>query len=364
MGRVEVQTPTGSYEIHLGEGLLTRAGELAREQGLGGKAIVVTDPTVGKLYASIVEESLQDARFETTIVEVAEGEAAKSLETIRFLYDCCVEAELDRTSTVFALGGGTVGDVAGFAAATYMRGVPFVQLPTTLLAMVDASIGGKVGVDHPKGKNLIGAFHQPRLVVADMDVLATLPEEEFRCGLAEVIKAGVICSPKLFEHLEQRGTELLEWIIAEAIGVKVAIVEDDPYEKGRRAVLNLGHTFGHALEVLSDYKMRHGEAVSVGIVTAAKVAISLGLCSEEVERRLVSLLRRFGLPTNYRGYEPRQIWEAMGVDKKRRGGKLRFVLPQAIGEVTVTKKVPREVVLEVLREMKSSTGEVQWRSRS
>jgi 3-dehydroquinate synthase len=250
------------------------------------------------------------------------------------------------------LGGGVIGDMAGFAAASYMRGVPLVQLPTTLLAMVDASIGGKVAVDHPKGKNLIGAFKQPEMVLIDPVALATLDEAEMRCGWAEVIKAGVIGSPSLFERLEEGGDEPLSSIIAKAVRVKVAIVEEDSYERGQRAVLNLGHTFGHALEVLSGFAFRHGEAVGIGMVAATRTAIVLGLCDETVEGRLAVLLQRFGLPTRYEGHEPEEIWEAMATDKKRRGKKLRFVLPKAIGQVMVTDQVPKAVVLEVLEKLR------------
>ena len=253
---------------------------------------------------------------------------------------------------MLALGGGVIGDMAGFAAATYMRGVPLVQLPTTLLAMVDASVGGKVAVDHPRGKNLIGAFKQPELVVIDPLALATLDEAEMQSGWAEVIKAGVIGSPSLFEHLEEAGDEPSLSVIADAIRVKVTIVEEDPYEKGRRAVLNLGHTFGHALEVLSGFTLRHGEAVSIGMVAAIRTAVALGLCDEMVEERLVALLQRFGLPTRYAGYEPREVWKAMATDKKKRGKKLRFVLPRAIGQVVVTDQTPQAVVLEVLERLR------------
>ncbi len=349
--RITVRTPTGGYEVHLGRGLLARVGELARQRGLRGRAAVVTNPTVGGLYAPVVVESLRKAGFDPLVVEVPDGEAFKTLDTVRSLYDRFVEGGLDRASPVFALGGGVIGDTAGFAAATYMRGVPLVQLPTSLLAMVDASVGGKVAVDHPRGKNLIGAFHQPELVVVDPDVLATLPEDEFRAGLAEVIKAGVIGSPGLFEHLERRGAEPLEWVIGEAIRVKAAVVEEDPYERGRRAILNLGHTFGHALEVLSGFSLRHGEAVAVGMAIAAEVAVRLGLCESSVRERLVALLRKFGLPTACGGYEPEAIWEAMATDKKRRGQRLRFVLPRAIGQVVVADDVPKELVLEVLERM-------------
>ena len=350
--RIMVRTPTGSYPIHLGEGLLGQVGELAREQGLRGKVALVTNPTVGELYAPTVVKSLREAGFEPVVCQVLDGEAHKTLDTVRSLYDQFVVAGLDRSGAVLALGGGVIGDMAGFAAATYMRGVPLVQLPTTLLAMVDASIGGKVAVDHPRGKNLIGAFKQPELVVTDPLVLSTLDEAEMRSGWAEVIKAGMIGSPRLFEHLEEGGDEPSPSIIAEAIRVKVAIVEEDPYEQGRRAVLNLGHTFGHALEVLSGFKLRHGEAVSIGLVAATRTAVALGLCDEAVEGRLTAVLQRFGLPTRYEGHEPEEIWEAMATDKKKQGKKLRFALPRAIGQVVVTDQVPKAVVLGVLEELK------------
>ncbi len=350
--KIPVRTPTTSYEIHLGEGILARVGELVRERGLRGSVALVTNPTVGDLYASTVVVSLRNAGLEPFICQVPDGEAYKTLDRVRSLYDQFIEGGLDRYGGVLALGGGVIGDMAGFAAATYMRGVPLVQLPTTLLAMVDASVGGKVAVDHPRGKNLIGAFKQPDLVVMDPLALTTLDEAEMRSGWAEVIKAGVIGSPGLFERLEEKGDELSSSVIAEAIRVKVAIVEEDPYEKGRRAVLNLGHTFGHALEVLSGFTLRHGEAVSIGTVAATRTAVALGLCDETVERRLTALLQRFGLPTHHEGYEPREVWEAMATDKKKRGRKLRFVLPRAIGEVVVTDQVPQAVVLEVLEKLR------------
>jgi shikimate kinase/3-dehydroquinate synthase len=358
--KIAVRTPTGSYDTHLGEGLLTRVGELVWEQGLRGRAALVTNPTVGDLYANTVVVSLQEAGLEPFICQAPDGEAYKTLDTVRSLYDQFIVGRLDRYSVVLALGGGVIGDMAGFAAATYMRGVPLIQLPTTLLAMVDASIGGKVAVDHPRGKNLIGAFKQPELVVIDPLALTTLDKAEMRSGWAEVIKAGMIGSPRLFEHLEERGDEpslpVLRpgsvQVISEAIRVKVAVVEEDPHERGRRAVLNLGHTFGHALEVLSGFTLRHGEAVSIGMVAATRTAAALGLCDEMVEGRLVALLQRFDLPTRYAGYAPREVWKAMATDKKRRGKKLRFVLPRAIGQVEVSDQVRKAVVLEVLERLR------------
>ena len=350
--KIPVRTPPRGYEVHLGRGFLTCVGELARQRGLRGKAALVTNPTVGSLYGPVVIESLQKAGFQPLVIQLPDGEAFKTLDTVRFLYDHFVSGAMDRASPVFALGGGVVGDTAGFAAATYMRGVPLVQLPTTLLAMVDASVGGKVAVDHPRGKNLIGAFHQPELVLVDPDVLSTLPEEDFKAGLAEVIKAGVIGSAALFEHLEHKGLAPVRWVIGEAIRVKVGVVEEDPYERGRRAVLNLGHTFSHAMEVLSGFSLRHGEAVAVGMAIAVELAVELGLCDRAVKERLIAILQRFGLPTSYKGYEPREILAAMATDKKRRGAKLRFVLPKAIGLVTIIDDVPTKLVLEVLERMK------------
>jgi 3-dehydroquinate synthase len=352
MEKIPVRTPPRGYEVHIGRGLLTCVGELARQRGLRGKAALVTNPTVGSLYGPAVIESLQNAGFQPLVIQVPDGEAFKTLDTVRFLYDHFVSGAIDRASTVFALGGGVVGDTAGFAAATYMRGVPLAQLPTTLLAMVDASVGGKVAVDHPRGKNLIGAFHQPELVLVDPDVLSTLPEEDFKAGLAEVIKAGVIGSATLFEHLEHKGLAPVRWVIGEAIRVKVGVVEEDPYEKGHRAVLNLGHTFGHAMEVLSGFSLRHGEAVAVGMAIAVELAVELGLCDRAVKERLIAILQRFGLPTSYKGYEPGEILAAMATDKKRREAKLCFVLPRAIGEVVVADDVPTRLVLEVLERMK------------
>lgn len=347
-GAVAVKTPASVYDIVLQNGALERAGELLSEREIGPRVAIVSDSTVGRLYAPLVSENLVKAGLFPSTIEMPDGEAFKALETVRTLYDSFIELGLDRASGIVALGGGVVGDVAGFAAATYMRGVPLVQIPTTLLAMVDSSVGGKVAVDHRRGKNLIGAFKQPELVIADPEVLATLPEEEFLCGLAEVVKHGVIGSPALLYHLETKGAEELDWMLWEAVKVKVDVVEEDPFEKGRRAILNLGHTFGHALETLSEFRLRHGQAVSVGLTVAAGVALHLGLCREGFRSRLLDLLQKLELSMTYQDFEPERIWQAMAMDKKRRGGKLRFVLPKRIGEMVVTDEVPERVVLEEL----------------
>ncbi|MFQ6058006.1 MAG: 3-dehydroquinate synthase [Anaerolineae bacterium] len=363
MDRITVHAPLSEYEVLIGEGLLGQMGALLRQRGLTGKVGIVTNPVVKGLYARRVQEGLDRAGLNSVVFTVPDGEAYKTLDTVRGLYEQFLEAGLDRTSTLVALGGGVIGDTAGFAAATYMRGLPLVQVPTTLLAMVDASIGGKVGVDLPRGKNLVGAFKQPALVVTDPTTLATLPHEEFRCGLAEVVKAGLIGSPALFAHLENRGAEPLARVLREAIAVKVAIVEEDPFEGGRRAILNLGHTFGHALEALSGYGLRHGYAVSIGMVVATRTAVRLGLCDPAVEARLKALLERFALPMAYQGFTPEKIWEAMASDKKKRGQRLHFVLPLRIGEVVVTDQVPKEVVLQALTERKGEREKIMTRHR-
>jgi 3-dehydroquinate synthetase len=238
--------------------------------------------------------------------------------------------------------------MAGFAAATYLRGVPLVQLPTSLLAMVDASVGGKVAVDHPRGKNLVGAFKQPEMVIADTETLSTLPSRQWASGLAEVVKAGLIGDQALFEQIETYGPAPVPWLVERALRVKVAVVREDPYERGRRAVLNLGHTFGHALELLSDYSLSHGEGVAVGLVAAANLSARLGLCDPELVDRIEAVLARLGLPTRYEGHAPTQVWQAMATDKKRRGKTLHFILLRAIGDVFFSHQVPQEDVLAVL----------------
>jgi len=351
---IPVRCPSGEYAVHLGRGLLAQVGRLLRARGLSGQVALVTNSTVGELYAAAAVESLDKAGFQATTFAMPDGEAYKTLETTRALYDHFIEARLDRNGAVLALGGGVVGDVAGFAAATYLRGVSLVQAPTTLLAMVDASVGGKVAVDHPRGKNLIGDFKQPELVVVDPNLLVTLPERELGLGLAEVIKAGIIGDPTLFAHIETYGHAPLPWLIERAIRVKVAVVEEDPYERGRRAALNLGHTFGHALELLSDYALPHGAGVSVGMVAAARLSARLGQCDPALADRVAGALDRFDLPTTYRGHTPEQIWQAMATDKKRRGKRLRFVLPRAVGDVFVTDEVEQADVLAVMAGLRES----------
>jgi len=342
-----VLAPGGDYAVLTGEGLLDHLGALLMGLGRWTTVTVVSDEVVGRLHAERAAASLERAGLRVARCSMPAGEAHKTLATVSELYTQFLAAGLDRSGLVLALGGGVVGDVAGFAAATYMRGLPLVQVPTTLLAMVDSSVGGKTGVDLPAGKNLVGAFKQPALVAIDPTVLATLPATDFRAGLAEVVKAGVIGSPQLLTRLED-GRADLAWIIRQAVAVKAEVVQADPYERGRRAVLNLGHTFGHAFEVLSDYQLRHGEAVAMGMAAAARLAVNLGRCRPEVSRRIVALLDHLELPTAAPGYDAEAVWAAMASDKKKQGTYLRFVLPLDVGQVEVFGDVPREAVLAVL----------------
>jgi len=261
-----------------------------------------------------------------------------------------------------ALGGGVVGDVAGFAAATYMRGLPLVQVPTTLLSMIDSSVGGKTGVDLPHGKNLVGAFHHPLLVVIDPLALATLPARQVSCGLAEMLKHGVIADAGLFAHL-QAGPPW-DWVelVERAVAVKIEVVEEDPAEQGWRAVLNLGHTAGHALERLSAYRLPHGEAVAIGLRVAAGVAAEMGLCDAGLPAEIDAALVALGLPLEWVGpHTPADVLAAMGADKKRRHGRLRWVLPRCIGAVEIVDDVPADVVLRVLARTRQDAGEHTWR---
>jgi 3-dehydroquinate synthase len=287
-------------------------------------------------------------------LEAPDGEAYKTLATVSNLYAGLAAARAGRDEPVVALGGGVIGDMAGFVAATWLRGVPVVQIPTSLLAMVDASVGGKVAVDLPQGKNLVGAFKQPCLVLADTATLATLPAAQLRCGLAEIIKAGLIADPALFAGFEaasgeaaQAGGELLIRRVAASVRVKARIVSRDPFEQGDRAWLNLGHTFGHALELLSGFTLLHGEAVAIGTVAAAELSLRLGLCSPDLPARVRRAMAGQGLPAAHR-FDPSAALAAMGTDKKRRGGRLRFVVIEAPGRVRVAEDAPEGDVLAAL----------------
>lgn len=344
--RLPVTHPGGQYDVVVGSGLLPRLRDLV---GVAGPLAVVTDSNVGPLYAGQIAGA-------DCVITVPAGEQYKTLATVQTIYDELLAADLDRKGTVVALGGGVVGDMAGFAAATYMRGVTFVQCPTSLLAMVDASVGAKTGVDLPQGKNLVGAFKQPQAVLADITTLKTLPPPEFAAGMAEVVKHGLIANPGLFERLmiddfgvDDASIFNLQSLILDAVQVKRDVVQDDPFEQGRRATLNLGHTFGHAIEQVSGYAVRHGEGVAIGLVAAANLSARLGDCDPDLQPRIEAVLMKLHLPTRIPvGLPHADLYRAMGSDKKKAAGKLRFILMRGIGDVFVTGDVPETAVYQTL----------------
>jgi 3-dehydroquinate synthase len=327
--RVESASP---YDVAVGRGLLARTGELAA--GVfprGTLAAVVTDGTVETLYAASVRSSLEAAGFRTALFAFPAGEKSKNLDTYATALSFLAEAEATRSDFVVALGGGVPGDLAGFAAATYLRGIPFLQVPTTLLAAVDSSVGGKTAVDLPEGKNLAGAFHQPRLVVCDPDTLATLPRETFADGVAEAVKYGVLQDRALFDRLAGGDFEKdLDEIIAKCVAIKADFVARDEFDRGARKFLNLGHTFGHAVEAASDFAVSHGQAVAIGMVAAARAAEKMGIAEEPLVEPLVAALEANGLPVRS-PFEPSALVSYALRDKKREGGKVTFVLPETIG---------------------------------
>jgi 3-dehydroquinate synthase len=344
----------GGYTIAVGPGSLDHLGEMLRDRGLTSRIAVVTDFNVAKLHADQVISALENAGFKPFICTIPPGEGSKNLKQLSSLYQSFLAGRLDRRGAVVALGGGVIGDLAGYAAATYMRGVALVQCPTTLLAMVDSSVGGKTGVDLPEGKNLVGAFKQPILVAADTQALDTLPEREIRMGMAELIKHAVIGDLELFEALERsdKASDLDAALIARSANVKVRVVEADPFESGPREVLNLGHTVGHAVEKCSEYTVGHGEAVSVGLVAAARISEKMGLCTSTVPVRLESLLSRTGLPVRHSA-DPDALVDVMAADKKAVEGRVRFVLIKSIGQVEYGIEVSPDLLSQVFADLKN-----------
>ncbi|MHB1357403.1 MAG: 3-dehydroquinate synthase [Anaerolineae bacterium] len=348
-----VNTPQGAYQVLVQPAASDSLGDLLLAHDLSQRILVVSDEQVWPLYGSAILQQVSKKGFVPTTAIVPAGERFKTLDTVRFLYDRCVDAGLDRHSVILALGGGVVTDMAGFVAATFLRGIPYIPIPSSLLGMVDASVGGKVAIDHPRGKNLIGAFNQPLLVLVDPSLLATLPSQELNCGLAEIIKAGIIGDAELFLALEE-GTALppWRWLIERALAVKIAIVEEDPYETGRRAVLNLGHTFAHAFEVLADYTLPHGLAVSIGIAASTELAVIRGQVDIATRDRIISLLRRHHLPTTCAAYPVSNVIDAMRQDKKRSNSRLRFIVPRGIGDVVVDDTVTEEEIVHALERIR------------
>lgn len=342
-----------SYPIYVGDGILSRAGDFLQRAGLRGKVAVITNPTVAQLYLDAVHDSLSTAGFDVTPVLIPDGEEHKDLQSLSVIYDRLISDRFERRSCVLALGGGVVGDLAGFAAATFLRGIAYAQVPTTLLAQVDSSVGGKTGVNHQEGKNLVGAFYQPRLVLIDVAVLQSLPRREFIAGLAEVIKYGVIEDPALFKLLEEKMDKLtsldralLTQVIATSCAIKAKVVEQDERENDYRAVLNFGHTVGHALEAATHYqKYLHGEAIGIGMAQAAMISAQQGFCDQRSLERIRKLIKKAGLPLEIpREVSMQSLIQAMEVDKKSAGGKIKFVICTGIGKTRFHALSPGEIL--------------------
>jgi len=341
--RVRVGLGSRSYDIVIHPGGLKQLGAYLRDLDFSGDVGIVTNPILQGLYGRTIQTSLKRAGFQSHIICIPNGERAKTLRWVSFLLDQLMALQFERQSVLIALGGGVVGDLTGFVASVYLRGVPFVQVATTLVAQVDSSVGGKTGVNHPLGKNLIGAFYQPSLVLLDTQTLHTLPKREWIAGLAEVVKYGMIADPTFFAFLENRMDDILKMdegallhVVKRCCEIKASVVAKDEKESGLRRILNYGHTIGHALESLGQYKTYlHGEAVGIGMVQEADLAHSMGLCADQVVSRQRLLVERTGLPTTMPAVAFRELWQAMLHDKKVSRGRIYCVLPTAIGNVTI-----------------------------
>ena len=344
---MRVQTPDGFYPILEQHGAIKNLAEILDVYGLNAQKLVIgTDDNVGRLLGDVLCEQLPNAQ----IVMMRAGETAKNLATVSEIYGEFARLGVDRNTVIIALGGGVVGDTFGYAAATYLRGLRFVQMPTSLLAMVDSSVGGKVGVDVPMGKNLVGAFKQPDLVIIDPATLTTLPVEETRAGMAEVIKHGLLANkPELLGNLNAVAEK-----IRTAVQVKIDVVQRDPFEQAERAYLNLGHTFGHAIERVSMYQWRHGDAVAVGLVAAARLSEKLGLLEAAIAEQIEVIVAEAGLPTSYRNLDPHAIWEAMHTDKKWRDGRSYFVVLHGLGQPNSVRDVSKDDVIDILEGLRDA----------
>lgn len=353
---VNVGLKERSYSIYIDRGLLTEVGKRLSNIITGKKIAIITNPTINNIYGPILKNSFKGADFKIHLTEIPDGEEYKTLETAVKIYDWLTDIKIERQSPLIALGGGIIGDITGFVAATYLRGVPYIQIPTTLLAQVDSSIGGKTAVNHPKGKNLIGAFYQPRVVFIDIDTLKTLPNREILCGAAEIIKYGVIRDRDFFEYLENNIERLINleekvliYSIKKACEIKADVVSRDERETGLRAALNFGHTIGHAIESLTDYKKyRHGEAIAIGMAYAAQLSFKTELCSQDDCERVISLIKKAGLPTAISDLDTDTIIESLYLDKKVRDEKVRFVLMNGIGAVEIYNDISHELIRKVL----------------
>lgn len=361
MNKVKVELGERSYDVLVGEGFLSEAPQLLEPLLPSRHIVIITDENVARLYGSPLRESFLESGWKAGLAVVTAGDETKSLQSLEKLCEILVEEGLDRTGTVVALGGGMVSDLAGFTSAVYMRGVSLVQIPTSLLAQVDSSIGGKVAVNLIKGKNLVGAFYQPNAVLADIALLDTLPDGEFASGLAEVIKYGLIRDASIFESLEKselpevrKNRELIHNLVLRSIKIKAQVVSEDEREKGLRAILNLGHTFAHAFETHSEYRIGHGEAVAVGLLCASLLAERTALAREPLSSRVSKILPRYQLPNSLAPYKGKvsfsldELIEIMHRDKKKSGQRIRFVLPARIGQVVVTDEIDERDLRVVL----------------
>ncbi len=354
--RLSVALDRNPYDVVINSGGLDQLGAELQRMGIRPetKILVVSNPEIAALYGQRCLSSLSNAGFHPTLLTIPAGEDQKTLETFGKILDAAKEQSLERQSLMVALGGGVVGDMTGFAASCWLRGIDVVQVPTTLLAMVDAAIGGKTGVNHPGGKNLIGAFHQPRLVMIDPETLQTLPVREFRAGLAEVIKYGVIGDPELFALLEDSDCladpskishDLLETMLERSAKAKARVVAADEKEGGQRAILNYGHTFGHVVETLTGYgTWLHGEAVAIGMMAVAVLAVQRGLFPQNEADRQMQVIQSAGLPTQWPDLNPKSVLQTLQGDKKVRHGQIRFVLPSRIGSVSIVDDVSSDEI--------------------
>lgn len=353
---IKIDLGDRSYDILVGQDLISSVGGFLSRLVSSRTAVVVTHPSINKLYGGSLCAGLEQEGFRTITLEAPEGESSKSLRQAGKLYDRLIDAHCGRDTPLIALGGGVIGDLTGFVAATYLRGVPYIQVPTTLLSQVDSSVGGKTGVNHERGKNLIGAFYQPRMVAIDLDTLRSLPKDEFRAGLAEIIKYGIIEDAGLFAFLEtnaekilQQDRECLLHIIETSCSIKARVVEKDEKESRIRMILNFGHTIGHAIEALTSYsRFKHGEAVAIGMVYAARFSRNTGLCADDVVQRIQALIQKFGFAIELPGFSPRQYIESMYLDKKAEDKKIRFVTVREIGSAEIADAVSEQSLTEVL----------------
>jgi 3-dehydroquinate synthase len=357
--KITVRLSSGQYDILVRPGILADVGAWVKEHAKTAKAAIITDSQVGPKYAGVVEQSLKAAGIEPILATIPAGEDHKTVSDLLPLYDQILSARIERSTPILALGGGVVGDMAGFVAATILRGVPFVQIPTTLLAMVDASVGGKTGVNHTTGKNLIGAFHQPIGVLIDPQTLKTLPQPELRGGLAECIKHDVIRDAKGFDDLEANIGKAMDLdiaylteLIAHNVAIKARVVENDPFERGERAHLNFGHTFGHAIETVSKHAYTHGQCVALGMTAACFLAHRLGMIDQTARDRVVNVIAKVGLPTQGLKLSTSAVVERMGFDKKVAAGRLRLILPDRIGHVVIRDDVDIALVTEAVESLR------------